>query len=302
MKTSTEFYLRFWLVIMFFIVTSLFAVFQAYTLVKITEQLHNHPLTAGHALHEIIVNILEIQNQMKELAIIENGADLEATKQAITSHEKEVDQYFDMAKNHFIKSNLVDEQQNLENLAKLFRKWKPIRDEIMDLHQKGKVNEATTLIFNGKNAKHVAKLKAVTKKLHAQMATKIDVFTDTAQFQIIQSLSIAIGMVIILLIGGWITVVMSRDIRKKLHLALEVTDALATGHLKDHLHCDAQTETGQLVQALDTLQTQLNQSRQQVYELQAQLRTVEAENTTRLRTDQNMDKIFTSFIEDIDNI
>ncbi|OQY54700.1 MAG: hypothetical protein DRR08_04550 [Candidatus Parabeggiatoa sp. nov. 2] len=297
MKTSTEFYLRFWLVIMFFIVTSLFAVFQAYTLVKLTEQLHNHPLTACHALHEIIINILEIKNQMKELAIIKKGADLEATKQAITFHEKEVDQYFDMAKNHFIKSNLVDEQQNLENLAKLFRKWKPIRDEIMALHQKGKVNEA-----NGKNAKHVAKLKAVTKKLHAQMATQIDVFTDTAQFQIIQSLSIAIGMVIILLIGGWITVVISRDIRKKLHLALEVTDALATGHLKDHLHCDAQTETGQLVQALDTLQTQLNQSRQQVYELQAQLRTVEAENTTRLRTDQNMDKIFTSFLEDIDNI
>jgi methyl-accepting chemotaxis protein len=302
MKTSTQFYLRFWIVIMFFIVTSLFAVFQAYTLVKHSEQLYNHPLTACHALHDVIVIITEMQNHMTALPFIKESADLEATIQALTSHEKEVAQYFEQVKNHLIKNNLVDEQQNFEKLAKLFKKWKPIRDEIMDLHKNGKLNDATILIFNGKNAKHVAKLKTVTQILHDQMSSKIDVFTDTAQFQIIQSLLIAIGMVIVLLIGGWITAVMSRDIRKKMHLALDVTDALATGHLKEHLHCDAQTQTGQLVQALDTLQTELNQSRQQVYELQARLRVFEDESTTRLRTEQNMDKVFTSFVEDIDVI
>lgn len=289
--------------IVFIIIVGSLAIFQAHLLIKLSTQLHNHPLTVNHALRDIHLNLVNMQSQMKELSVLKPSADSEAVNKAITSFEKKIYQSFDVIK----KNSVSDERLEIDYIIKLFDKWKPIRDEIMTLHKNDRMNQVNSLVFTGKNAQQVAQIEEKLKKLLDSTNTQTDEFINTAQPQSLHSLFIAIGIATLMFISIWTMFTISRNIGNQVGLALEMADAMAVGQLSEHLQCDAKTQTGQLVQALETTQHRLNESRQELEKMQTQLRLLEEQkrqlvqgkcSPENLRHNTNMDKLFTSFVEE----
>ena len=303
MKISSQFYLRFWLMIILIIIVGSLAVFQAHLLIKLSSQLHNHPLTVNHILRDIHLNLVKMQSQMKELSFVKSSADSEAVRQALTSFEKKIYQSFEMIKNN----SVSDERLDIDYIIKLFEKWKPIRDEIMTLHKNERVNQVNSLVFTGKNAQQVAQIEESLKKWLESTNSQTDEFINTTKPQSLHSLFIAIGIATLMLIGIWMMLTISRQIGNQVSLALQMANAMADGQLTEHLQCDALTKTGQLVQALETTQSRLNKSRQELEQMQTQLRLLEEQkrqlvqgkcSPENLRHNANMDKVFTSFVEE----
>jgi hypothetical protein len=301
MKITTQFNLRFWFLILFLIAVGSLAIYQARLLITWSGQLQTHPLTVSQSLHDIHLNLVEMQSRMKELAIVKPRADSEAVQQSLSELDKKIEQSLEIIKNN----NLSDDQLDIDYIIKLFSEWKPVRDEIIRLHNNDRLDQVNSVVFSGKNAEIVEKIEKNLKKWLVLTNSQTDEFLNAAKLQTRQSLFIAIGIAALMFITLWMMFSISRNIGNQVGLALEMADAMAAGHLTEHLQCDSKTATGQLVQALETTQTRLNESRQELERMQTQLRLLEEQKrqlvqekctVDNLRHNKTMDKVFTSFI------
>ncbi len=324
MKISTNFYLSFWIMTVFLIGVGIIAVFQVHSLYKLTNQFKDYSeltsylgdnaqiktvMTNKNAVHNAHINIVKTLNRIKEVAILKGSEDLGAAKKAIFSYEDEIEQAFEMIEKHF-----SGDKQKLDKVKELFEQWKSLRNIVIALQEQGKVDEAVDLIFKGQGAQHLAELEKAVEKLHHFMDQEADNFLDRTKSAALNALWVSIAMVIVLLLGGWIVFAVSHNNMKNVTLALGIADAVATGNLSDHFECDAKTETGQLLQTLDTMQTRLIKSSHEVENMETHLHELEEENRiiekekqmaeeeTRiaekaLRQKNALDTVFGSFIE-----
>ncbi|RKZ86027.1 MAG: hypothetical protein DRR19_15545 [Candidatus Parabeggiatoa sp. nov. 1] len=325
MKISTKFYLSFWIMIVFLIGVGIIAVFQVHSLYKLTNQFKDYSeltsylgdnaqiktvMTNKNAVHNAHINIVKTFNRIKEVAILKGSEDLGAAKKAIFSYEDEIEQAFDTIEKHF-----SGDKQKLDKVKKLFEQWKSLRNIVIALQEQGKVDEALDLIFKGQGAQHIADLEKAVEKLHHFMDQEADTFLDRTQSAVLNALWVSIAMVIVLLLGGWIVFAVSHNNMKNVTLALGIADAVATGNLSDHFECDAKTETGQLLQTLDTMQARLMKSSHEVENMETHLHELEEENRIiekekhiaeeekriaekALRQNKALDKVFGSFLND----
>ncbi|MDM8557491.1 MCP four helix bundle domain-containing protein [Candidatus Parabeggiatoa sp. HSG14] len=305
MKVSTSLYISFGIIIVFVIMVGLFAVLQVHSLVKLTVKLHHHPLIVSNAVRDVNINIVKIQSRMKEFILTGDNINLEPAKLSISAYEKEAYQYFDVIKEHFIGN-----KKNVDKVIKLFDEWKPIRKEIMDLHEKGKIDEIAISVLKGKEAQYVAQLKKDLKKLLNVVNIKANQFLEKTHFQVKTLLWLSVFMIVVIVIGGWIVFAILRQVRRPLNIAIGIADAMTTDKLKEHIECETKIETGQLLETIDTIQSQLSKSGQTIENMGYQLQKLEEdkqrleEDKRRLeeekvllaelfRTNQSLDKFFT---------
>ncbi|HDN26828.1 MAG TPA: methyl-accepting chemotaxis protein [Thioploca sp.] len=294
-KISTKLFLGFGLMIVFMIVVGLFAMLQMQTLSEFTTKLYNHPLTVSKAVGDVNINIVKMHRSMKDVTLAKDDASLEAAVQTVNAYEKEVYERFDVISKRFL-----GDKQDVDALKERFIEWKPIRDEVIALMKQHKRDEAAT-ITQGKGAQHVAALEKAMKKLTDFANTKANEFLEHANFQQDQlSLWVSAVLAIVVLIGGWIAFVISRTITHSLKLATGIANTIATGNLDNKIEFETRTETGQLLQALDSMQTQLRERIQTLDNMQSKLRERMAEDKRiadeALRINRALDRATTNIL------
>ncbi len=292
-KITIRLYASFALMIAFMIIVGLFAMFQMQTLSKLTTKLYNHPLTVSNAVRDVNINIIKMHRSMKDVALASDDASLEAAVQAVNSYEKQVYDNLDV-----ISARFLGDKQDVEALKKRVIEWKPIRDEVIALMRQDKRDEAAAIT---KGAQHVANLEATMKKLTEFTNRKADDFLENAKAQESKlKIWVYAVMGIVILIGGWIAFFMSRTITHSLNLAIGIANAIATGNLNNQIEFNTKTETGQLLQTLDRMQTQLRERLDELDKTQIQLRErIEEEKRIAdeaLRINRALDSVYTSVL------
>ncbi len=117
-----------------------------------TDKLYKHPYTVSTSALSIQVKIEQIHKSMKDVALSKNADQMQKAYNKVNTFEKEALKSFDMVLDRFL-----GDKSKINELRTNFVNWKEIREEVVELMQQGKRDQAAA-ITRGKGAKHVARL------------------------------------------------------------------------------------------------------------------------------------------------
>lgn len=152
LKFRSKIIIGFSIVIFCLIVVSIFALFQLNQIKKRTDFIYKHPFTVSNAVHHIEIYISEIHSSMKDVVLAENQNELDSAVACVNDYNKEVLEAFDVIFNRFL-----GDMNNAKEAYNVFINWEKIRNEVINLKQIGKGDEAAGLI-KGKGERYVNKL------------------------------------------------------------------------------------------------------------------------------------------------
>jgi len=140
------------------------------------ESIYNHPLKVSNAAIFVQKGVVKMHRDMKDVVL--SSTDVERAKFAKRVDEEEKNVYKSL-KN--IKKNILGEDGLLleKKVEKLFKDWKPIRDEVIDLMYAKEYDKAVFITKN-KGAVHVQKLEQSAEVLYEYAHVKADSFQEKA--------------------------------------------------------------------------------------------------------------------------
>ncbi|WP_455756167.1 MCP four helix bundle domain-containing protein [Sulfurimonas sp.] len=183
-----------------------------------TNDIFEHPLKVSNASLTIKVDVYKIHRDMKDIVLPSTVKGIESFIQDIDNHENRV--YKNLS---IIEQNILGEDGlKLEaDTKKLFKDWKPIRDEVISLVKNNKTNQAIA-ITQGKGAQHVLKLEDSALKLYTYAKNKATHFKNQSNnvFEELKIYNFFISLIYFLLfvlIGYYIISRISKFINKNEH-------------------------------------------------------------------------------------
>lgn len=251
-KISTRLFLGFTLMIGFIMAIGGFSVIQSQFLSGLTIKLYRHPFTVSNAVRDINIDIIRMHRDMKNIVLTQDPAILEKSFDDINAAEKRVVETFQVLKERFL-----GDQKDVDSLRSSFLAWKTIREEIIALARAGKREEAIHAAQT-KGNQHVEILEKTIQKISEFARDKATEFFEHSQKQVEQSIYLLTGFILTTILfgilGAWWTV---RTINHSLKLAIKSAHFVAQGDLNNTIQITTKNEIGQLLQALDTMQTRL---------------------------------------------
>ncbi len=124
-----------------------------------TVMVQRHPLTVSNAVLRVNTDIIKIHRSMKDVALARDNAEIEKSARIVESLEKEVYRNFKVINERFL-----GEKELVKDAERIFKAWKPVRDEVISLMHAGKYREAAG-ITKGKGALHVVKIEKAMEAL-----------------------------------------------------------------------------------------------------------------------------------------
>ena len=156
-------------------VFGVYSIIELQTLSNLTQKMYKHPFAVSVAVRDVNLQIVSINNSMKDIALAKNQAEIQNAITKINSYEKETFKYFDILEKRFLgNKEKVNEARNT------FTSWKTIRDEIISSIKKGDKKYATKI----SKEKDIAYINLLNKKvdyLKDFANTKGSSFNATAQ-------------------------------------------------------------------------------------------------------------------------
>jgi hypothetical protein len=141
-----KFAISFLLIIMIFISLGVFTIKGLYTLDNLTAKIYEHPLVVSNASLHAALEITKMHRNMKDVVLADSLNEIEVTLEAVKEDEQKVYQQLDIIR----KDILGDEGKILEQQTRqLFVKWKPIREEVVQLLKSGNRKEAIFITLSG---------------------------------------------------------------------------------------------------------------------------------------------------------
>ena len=144
------------LLVLMFMGLSLYSIKQVNTLSSLTEKLYQHPLAVSNAVRDINYKIVVMHRAMKDIVLAHNSEQIDFEKSKIDKAEQNVLVSFVLLEDRFL-----GDITKVEEAKHIFVKWKPIRDEVIELIATGKKQEAAD-ITRDKGAKYV---QLINKKM-----------------------------------------------------------------------------------------------------------------------------------------
>lgn len=191
-------FIVFLLIAALIILSKLNSLYQIHEMKKITDDLFEYPFKVSNATLLVKSDIYKIHRDMKDIVLSESDEELQKGIKAVNTNELHVYHYFTI-----IRKSLKDEEGKklVDQTEKLFREWKPTRDEVIQLIQTNKKTEAIA-ITKGKGANQVLKLENATLKLHLYAqnnATHFKHYSDAIHVKYHND-SLLIGVLLLLLL------------------------------------------------------------------------------------------------------
>ncbi|MDH5464625.1 MAG: ATP-binding protein [Thiovulaceae bacterium] len=126
---------------------------------KLIKKMYTHPYTVSNTVREIQTTIITIHRDMKDVTLKINELEFNSQIKKVDQLEKKVFQLYKKIYNLYL-----GDKKEIQFNEELFRNWKPIRSEIINKTQQGKIKEAAA-ITKGKGARYVKKLTDSVRKL-----------------------------------------------------------------------------------------------------------------------------------------
>jgi PAS domain S-box-containing protein len=174
------------------------SLYQIHAMKKMTNHIFDYPFKVSNTALSVRSEVYKIHRDMKDVVLSESNAELQKAINEVNEHEQHVYEYLTVIRQS---SNNEAEKKLEQQTRELFREWKPIRDEVIDLVKKNQRDEAIA-ITKGKGAKQVLKLEASTFKLSLSAqneANRYKYYSDTMHEKF-QKISIMSGIVILILV------------------------------------------------------------------------------------------------------
>jgi len=169
--------ISFLLIVLIFVSFGIFTIKGLHTLGDLTRRIYEHPLVVSNASLQAALDIAKIHRDMKDVVLANSPDEIEGTLKAVKENEQKVYQQFDKVRNNI----LGEEGKVLAKQARqLFEKWKPIREEVIELFEAGSKQDAIS-ITRSKGAEHMAKLEVKMLELSSYARRMADSFIGLAE-------------------------------------------------------------------------------------------------------------------------
>jgi len=179
-------------------ITGIFSAFRINLLGKLTVNMYHHPLTVTRASLQADVNIIKMHRSMKDVALAKNINAIKAAQKQVNKYESNVYKEFAVISERILG---MEGKALISETIRIFKDWKPIRDEVIQLMENGERNAAAA-ITKEKGAKHVARLGNHMDKLVKYAETKGAGFFKMAQIKSESAKIITISSIVIATMGG----------------------------------------------------------------------------------------------------
>ncbi|MBF0588238.1 MAG: methyl-accepting chemotaxis protein [Magnetococcales bacterium] len=241
MKIGTRLSLGFSLLVLLMMVVGGVAINNVGNLSSFTAKLYKHPYAVSTAMLRIDGNIVRMHRSMKDVALSKSDAGMANAQQTVAKYEAKV---FDDLK--IVHERFLGDKSDVNELERLLKEWKPIRDEVIALMRDGKREDAAA-ITKGKGAAHVAKLNlSVTNFLtFAEGKAKGFFGKATAAKQSAMTFTIVVLLVSVALAIG-MAVFLGRSITQPLNQCGDTVERIAQGDLTVSCNVNARDELGML--------------------------------------------------------
>ena len=138
-----------------FVFFGIYTLWDIQTISGLTRTIYNHPLVVSNAALQANISITKMHRNMKDVVLFLDSSRVQISIEKVNFEENEVYHYLNIVKGTI----LGEEGKILERKArKLFKNWKPIRDEVISLVRSDHREKAAEITI-GKGADHVADLE-----------------------------------------------------------------------------------------------------------------------------------------------
>jgi len=241
--------------IVFSVILGAVAIYAMGILVDLTDKMHNHPMVVSNAVRDIKINIVSIHRSMKDVVLAENESQLESAILLVNEHEHEINQLFEIINKRFL-----GHQKDVIKARKSFKAWKPIRDEVITLIKKGKIQEAAN-ITKGKGARHVESMHNDIHIMADFAFNKATEFKSGAYQTRNYVISGIIFLFVVIVLSG---LIVSRIIIKSITIPLsklsQATTELAAGNLAARCQIENKDEFATFAGLFNQMATEIQQS------------------------------------------
>jgi HAMP domain-containing protein len=253
-KIGTRLFLGIAIVIAIQISVALLVINQMNHLAALTVKLYDHPYTVRTEVLEINRDIIKIHRDMKDVAMATNKGEIKRLIHHVDESEQEVYSHFEIIKDRFL-GDPVLYHQALDS----FRAWKPIRDEVLYLMERGRRKSAAS-ITKQKGAKHVEALLALTQDLDDFAQNKAIEFLQMAKKRKRNSLTYSYSLLLLsVIIGFIISYFLTRSIVRPLAILGDVTDKVSQGDFDQTIEHVGSGEIGDLGDSINNMTAQLRE-------------------------------------------
>ncbi len=239
----------FGLTITIFIILTFFSVSKMDKLAEMTHKMYRHPFAVSNAVLRVKVDLVSMHRSMKDVALARNSLSIDAAVSKVNEYEQNVYKDFEIIRERFLGNKSM-----YEKVFSLFKAWKPIRDEVIQLMRSGN-RIAAANITKGKGAAHLASLNTSVEALNKFAQNKAIDFDNNVSNVHSNTILITYGALIFgCIVGVFISMFITRTITTPLEKAAMYARKLAGGDLTLRIETDAKDEIGNLLLALhDTI-------------------------------------------------
>ncbi len=225
-----------------------YATREMYRLADTNKMMYEHPFTVSNVVLRVDGDIVRIHRAMKDVALAEDTADIESARQVVDVLENKIISDFKI-----ISARFLGDKALYQSAEKLFRDWKPIRDEVIELMRTGRKSQAADITKN-KGASHVEKIIGAMEALNNFAQGKAIEFFDDTQESFQRGFSLTISFLIVaMVIGVLVTVFITLSVVRPIKEIVEVSDAIAGGDLTHQITYQATDEMGQMADSLRSM-------------------------------------------------
>ena len=252
MKVGTKLAFGFGILTLILLVITLIAITNMVKLSGFTQNLFHHPMAVTNGVLSAEGNIINIRSSMKDLALANTPEEIEKAVASVNVYEKAF--YEDMKT---VQVGFLGPKELVDNILKKVDEWKPIREKSIALKRAGKNEEAIkeTKTEGNKQVTEISDAVKILKdwatKKGASFYENAEQTADTIIFFMVVAAVVATLMSIAL--AYWIITSITRPLR----LATEVANKVANGDLSSQIEVTSKDETGQLLEAVKQMQSNL---------------------------------------------
>ncbi len=190
----------------------------------LTTKLYDHPYTVTTNLLEANVDIIAMHRSMKDVALSQDAAQLDAAVAAVDKSEKEVYEHLDIAGQRFL-----GDKAKFAELRKAVADWKPIRDRVITHVRAGERPQGAAIT----KTEGAAQVKLISDRMEDMVEfsrSKAAAFAKTADADH-QSANrtVLIVVVVIALASGLVATLITRGITGPLETLRAVMARMAGG-------------------------------------------------------------------------
>ncbi|MEI6131198.1 MAG: ATP-binding protein [Bacillota bacterium] len=215
-----------------------------------TYNLYNHPYIVRDSVDHIYIDVLSMRLELKEMVVDKNKDNLFKRKQAISLFEEDAKLHFNIVREAYL-----GPINDVDNAYSDFIKWKPIRDDIIQLYSNNNNSEASlATLSNGEGGKQAQKVLA-SIDIISDFASKkaISFYTKAEESRNINLLTLTMIIGVIMVLMLLIAMYLNRKIIDPLTEHIEIIDDFQQGHLSVRSKYESDNEFGKLSSSFNAL-------------------------------------------------